>query len=363
MYRKSNYQKSIKSIKKEFANIKPGRRGFLMWRRTAGEHTSKIGHMHPAGHRSGMGYSPSGGRRPPGRLWLRLKKLGCYLIIIVLLPYIITVFMNGPSLVFSSKVDDTYVNVRTDAGVLEMPVEEYCIGILAKEIPANYKKEVLEAQAVLVRTDIYTKIQEAGSNAVLEEKFWTQQKMQEAWGSTKYYKYYNKLKDAWKKTEGKVLTYEDKLAKVPFCRLTNGNTRDGKEAVGDGYPYLTIVDCPEDIEAAEQIQTVTLDDMDAEVAQCDTAGYVLSVRVGQETVSGEEFRNTYQLASSCFTIQKYNGKLRITTRGVGHGIGMSQYTANELARDGMKYEEILEYFFKGTKLKEVMQIVQMEKDS
>lgn len=347
MYRKSSYQKSIRSIKKEFANGRSGRKNFFR-RGSPGRGRGSAANYHPV----------------RGRLFGRLKKLWCYLIIIVLLPYIITVFINGPSLVSSANVDDTYVSVKTDTGVLEMPVEEYCIGILAKEMPANYKLEALKAQAVLVRTDIYSKIQESGSSTVLEEGFWNQQEMQEAWGAAKYYKYYNKLKNAWQDTEGKVLTYEDKLAKAPFCKLTNGNTRDGKEAVGDGYPYLTIVDCPEDIEAPEQIQTVTIDDMDAEVVQCDTAGYVLSVRVGQETVSGEEFRNTYQLASSCFTIQKYNGKLRITTRGVGHGIGMSQYTANELAKEGTKCEEILEYFFHGTKLKEVMQIIQMEeKDS
>lgn len=296
------------------------------------------------------------------RVFGRLKKAGCYLLIIVLLPYIVTVFINGPSSVssFASNVDDTYIHVKTKTGTLEMPIEEYCIGILAKEIPPSYEEEALKAQAVLVRTDVYTKIQEAGSEAVLEEEFWTQQQMQESWGRTKYYKNYNRLKEAWESTEGEVLTYEDNLAKVPFCRLSNGNTRDGKEALGEGYPYLTIVDCPQDIEAEEQIQTVTIDDMDAEVEECDTAGYVLSVRVGQETVSGEEFRNTYHLASGCFTIQKYNGKLRITTRGMGHGIGMSQHMANVMAKDKKEYKEILEYFFKGTKLREVSQIVQGE---
>lgn len=79
--------------------------------------------------------------------------------------------------------------------------------------------------------------------------------------------------------------------------------------------------------------------------------------MGKETVSGEEFRNTYGLASSCFTLQNYNGKLRITTRGVGHGIGMSQYTANHMGKKGKKCEEILNYFFKDTELKEVTQIV------
>ena len=74
-------------------------------------------------------------------------------------------------------------------------------------------------------------------------------------------------------------------------------------------------------------------------------------------MSGEEFRTNYHLASSCFTLQKYNGKLRITTRGVGHGLGMSQNTANEAAKKGDGYEEILERFFEGTDIKEVTDIV------
>lgn len=292
-----------------------------------------------------------------GNMWIKLKKVWAYLTIMVLLPYIITVFIHGPSFASTSNVDNTYIKVKTKNGLLEMPIEEYCIGVLAKEIPADYTEEALKAQAILVRTNAYMKIQEGGSEVEFSDDFWTQKKMEKVWGAAKYFKYHQKLKNAWDATEGKVLTYEDKLAKTPFCRLTNGSTRDGKEALGEDYPYLTITDCSEDVEAVEQIQTVTLDKLDAEITQCDTTGYVQSIRVGKETVSGEEFRNTYGLASSCFTLQNYNGKLRITTRGVGHGIGMSQYTANQMAKDGKKCEEILKYFFKDTELKEVTQIV------
>lgn len=293
-----------------------------------------------------------------GNMWIKLKKVWAYLTIMVLLPYIITVFIHGPSFASTSNVDNTYIKVKTKNGLLEMPIEEYCIGVLAKEIPADYTEEALKAQAILVRTNVYMKIQEGGSEVEFSDDFWTQKKMEKVWGAAKYFKYHQKLKSAWDATEGKVLTYEDKLAKTPFCRLTNGSTRDGKEALGEDYPYLTITDCSEDVEAVEQIQTVTLDKLDAEITQCDTTGYVQSIRVGKETVSGEEFRNTYGLASSCFTLQNYNGKLRITTRGVGHGIGMSQYTANHMGKKGKKCEEILKYFFKDTELKEVTQIVQ-----
>lgn len=301
----------------------------------------------------------------------KFKKFGCYVIIIILLPYVVTVFLNGPSITSYSHVDETCVKVRVadasgdeaaggdDAAgnVVEMPIEEYCVGMLAKEIPASYEEEALKAQAILVRTDVYKKIHESGSETVLEGDFWTQKQMEKAWGS-KYSKYYHKLEEVWSETEGQVLNYGDTLALTPFFRLSNGWTRDAKEVLeSEDYPYLKIVECPEDIEAEKQLQTVTVDDMDVEITATDTAGYVLNVRVGQENVSGEEFRNTYKLASGCFTLQRCNGQIRITTRGIGHGLGLSQYEANQMAKNGKAYEEILQYFFEGTEIKEVAEIL------
>ena len=99
------------------------------------------------------------------------------------------------------------------------------------------------------------------------------------------------------------------------------------------------------------------EDMDAEVTETDTAGYVLNVRVGEENISGEEFRSNHNLASGCFTLQRYNGQIRITTRGEGHGLGMSQYSADRMAKDGETYDTILQYFYEGTELKEVAEIL------
>lgn len=288
----------------------------------------------------------------------KMKRMGSYLIIIVLLPYIITVFLNGPTVTTSAKVDEGVIMVENEGKETEMSIEEYCIGRLAKEIPATYEKEALKAQAVLVRTTVYGQILESGSSTVLPDEFWTTEEMRKQWGAGKYSTNYDKLKTAWKETDGQVLMYGDKPANVPYCRLTNGSTRDGAEVLGsEDYPYLKIKECPLDVESKEQMRTIILDEMDVEVTGTDTAGYVLSVRAGEETVNGEEFRKTYGLASSCFTLQNYDGKLRITTRGVGHGLGMSQYTANRMAENENTFDEILAYFFEGTELKEVTDIV------
>lgn len=288
----------------------------------------------------------------------KVKKMSCYVIIILLLPYIITVFLNGPSIETSARVDDTYVTVKQKDQEVDMSIEEYCIGRIAKEIPIAYEEEAIKAQAVLVRTAVYKKIKETGSDTVLEEEFWTIKEMEKQWGAVKYASNYDKIEKAWKETEGQVLMYGESLATTPFCRLSNGSTRDGKEVLGgEEYPYLKVKECPLDIESKEQIQTIVLDEMEAEITGSDTAGYVTSVKVGQESVSGEEFRTAYGLASSCFTLQKYEEKLRVVTRGVGHGLGMSQYTANEMAKDKKTYEEILAYFFEGTEKKEVAEIL------
>lgn len=286
----------------------------------------------------------------------RLKKTGCYLLIIVLLPYIVTIFLSGPPDLTTAGLDENMVQAQTEDGEVSISMRDYAIGILAKEISAEYNEEALKAQAVLIRTKIYKKMQDEGSSAI-QEDFWTKEEMEEAWGAASYMLYLRKLEKAWDETEGQVLMFEDNLAHTPYFRLSNGSTRDGKEVLGEGYPYLKIVECPLDIEVVEQMQTTTLEDMDAEVLTCDSSGYVLVVRVGQENVSGEEFRSNYHLASSCFTLQKYDGKLRITTRGVGHGLGMSQNTANELAKDGKTSREILQYFFEGTEIREVADII------
>lgn len=288
----------------------------------------------------------------------KLKKMGCYIIIIVLLPYVVTVFLNGPSIETAAPADEMEVMVKQGEKEIQLPLDEYGIGRMAKEIPASYEEEAIKVQAILVRTAVYKQLKEEGSEAVLADDFWTEKEMKEEWGSRKFSEYYRKMENAWQETEGQVVMYGEELANTPFTRLTNGSTRDGKEVLGsEDYPYLKIKECPLDIESKDQIRTVTTEDMDAEIKETDTAGYVTSVRVGEETMSGEEFREKYKLDSSCFILQKYDGKMRITTRGVGHGLGLSQYTANEMAKEEKTTEEILQYFFEGTEIREVAEII------
>lgn len=287
-----------------------------------------------------------------------LKQVGYFLIIVLLLPYVITVFINGNGVKVGQTGSSPYVTVKRNDEEQKLPLDEYGTGILAKEIDAGAGEEALKAQAILIRTSIFNSIQKEGSGVVLTKGYWTRSQMETNWGADAYGKNYEKMKDAWDETEGQVLMYDGKLAITPYHKLSNGKTRAGSEVFGEGtYPYLQVKECPQDVDAKNAMTTSMIQGSDMEVTKTDSAGYVTEVRCGTETVGGEEFRNTYHLASACFTLQDYEGQTRVTVKGIGHGLGMSQYTAEKMAEEGKTFEEILNYFFEGTTLEVVADVV------
>ena len=288
----------------------------------------------------------------------RYGQLFSTVVAIILLPYIITVFINGPAVLTGAEVGEDYLFVEVDGKSREIPVEEYAIGILAREIPVTYEKEALEAQAVMLRTRMYKQITEEGKTSIFTDKYFEEKEMKKQWGRVKYEEYRAALRDVWQSTEGQVLTYGDVLITTPFHQLSNGRTRSGNEVFGsEGYPYLQIRECPKDVEAIDQTQTMLIEKGDYEVISTDSAGYVLRIREGERTITGEEFRQEKGLASACFALQEYEDKIRVTTQGNGHGIGLSQNMANEMAKEGKTHEEILAYFFADTVIREVAVIL------
>lgn len=269
----------------------------------------------------------------------RIKKGAAVLIIILLLPYIITIFINGKKIETSTPEDER-----------SLLLKKHCIGLLAKEVSSDYEDEMLKVQALLVRTTVYKEIEEKGEELLKEDGFGNISHIDKSW--------YKKLEKIWEETQGQVILYEGKLALVPFHQVSNGKTRVGEEVLGTSdYPYLKIKECTVDVEAPGQMESVFIDLKEAAEVVYDSAGYVLSVKIGEKEYSGESFRNTYGLKSSCFELQQFQEKTRVITMGVGHGVGLSQYAANEMAKEGKKYQDILQYFFEGTEVKEVAEIL------
>lgn len=256
-------------------------------------------------------------------MWKEVLKKGlAVFILIILVPYIITVFVQGASR------ERTKDNLREE-GVLR----------LARETLESYEDEMLRVQAIVVRTSIY-KEQADGEKVSSDAK---EIKISASWR--------RRLEAAWDDTEGLVLTYEDKPILAPFHRLSNGKTRSGEEVLGSAeYLYLQPVACPKDVVAEEQIGTTVLDVSGVKILSKDDSGYVTEVQIGEETCTGEQFRDTYDISSASFLTYAADGQTRIVTRGIGHGLGVSQHTANEMAKEGKTWEEILLYFFKDVKI-------------
>lgn len=301
----------------------------------------------------------------------KIKTVFCVLFLLSTLPYIITMCFSRNA----SK--DADVGKQTEQGLIpsggqeeeNLDVEEYLVGVLAREMPMTYEPEALKAQAVVARTNIVSAL-ELGQE--LPEGL-SQEELLKAWGEESFGDHYRKLRDAAKDTEGVVLTSQGACIYGAFHAVSAGRTRSAAEALGtEDMPYLTAVDSPDDISSEDFLKVIFLEKEELVrqltaafpnlvldgadplgglmITVRDSADYVLEIKNGDTAISGEEFRNALHLNSACFYWKEVEGRIRIVTKGLGHGLGMSQYGANELAREGMDYPEILNYYFKNVEI-------------
>jgi len=300
----------------------------------------------------------------------KLKSFLAILIVILFLPYVITILFNGKTENESKQnaSEVQIIQIQKENTTEQIDINEYIIGLLASQMPVSYEPEALRAQSVIIRTNL---MKELGSNDldnyVFEHNYLSYLEMEELWGYTLFSEYYNKLKAAVLDTEGEVLLHEGGLIDASYHSVSAGSTRAGEEVFGAaGYSYLQSVVCEYDIEAEDYLQLSIFNEEELldvcrelnpeidiqegflealSIDETDAAGYVKRMSFNGKSISGEEFRQKLGLNSSCMSIQEYNGKIRITTKGLGHGLGMSQFGANKMAQNGKNYKEILNYFY------------------
>lgn len=308
----------------------------------------------------------------------KLRSFFAFLIILILFPYIVSVFANGADARIGSGENVSYVTVRTEDAdgrkqISKIKWTDYLAGILAREMPADYETEALKAQAVLIRTSLYREL-ENSEDKILSEDYMSTEEMETRWSKNVFEQYYKTYTDAVKATDDMVLFYKDTYAWTPFHQSSCGMTRSAEEVTGSKeYPYLKVKECPLDKEADDEIHIYTFDYdevlrkcrdflvaeeeekaeegysfTDFEIQETDSAGYVSRLRIGQTTCTGDQFRDAMGLSSSAFSFSEKDDDLQITATGNGHGLGMSQWTANEMAKEGSTCEDILTFFFEGT---------------
>lgn len=314
------------------------------------------------------------------------RDLGAVLLFVFLLPYIISVFFGNAGkeyeiiLIQKTKIfEEDWKNAEyivcntTAAGTEKMPLETYLTCRLPATINMDYEPETLKAQTIILRTELLKVYNDSihddkSENTDNKKYIYIKSNLSMTDGDI-----YNKCKDAVNATKGMYLAYKGNPVKSPYFAVSAGMTRNGNEVFrNEEYPYLESVICERDFTADEYSQSqqmsrtafilrlqeinpdITLED-DSDIMGImnftrDKANYVTEVSIGSSRISGEVFRTAFSLNSSCFTVEKeintiVDDAIIIKTKGVGHGLGFCQYGANEEAKKGSDFIDILNYFF------------------
>ncbi len=257
-----------------------------------------------------------------------------------------------------------------------MEADDYIWSVVAAEMPAEYDIEALKAQAVAAYTfacyrrslrerGISDKEYDVAADHTTDQAFITKAKAAENWGKNSE-QYTAKIEDAVKSVSGQKMTYDGEVILASYYAISSGKTENCLDIWGSDRAYLVSVASEWDKESPkyevkteftesqlqEKLKSVcefkSSEDAFAINARSE-GGSVMSVTVCGKTIKGTELRTLLGLRSANFEIEydAENEKYAITTYGYGHGIGMSQFGASCLAKQGKTYDEILKHYYSG----------------
>ena len=308
-----------------------------------------------------------------------MKKIVVIIISVIFIPFIITSFFYEYKLQhiqsgFNSNKDETVVRVLTKNNTVEkINLEDYLVGVVSGEVPVSFEKEAIKAQAVAARTYALKQIENHKNyeydvkDDTSSQVYQTDEELRNKWGNN-YDEYVKKIKECVNETEGEYFSYNNEVIYAFFFSTSNGKTEDNKNVFGKDLPYLKVVDSSFDESETKNFTTVKIVSLDDFYKQLNLeksdelnitdivrteSGRISSIMVNGKAFTGRDFQKRLSLRSNDFTIQKNNENITITTKGFGHGVGMSQYGANALAKRHKTYDEILKYYYQGTNLQKL----------
>jgi stage II sporulation protein D len=258
--------------------------------------------------------------------------------------------------------------------VEKVPLNEYLIGVVAAEMPAEFELEALKAQALTART-YYVKQMMGGATTGLpkgahvtdttaHQVYLNKAELKKQW-KEKFEQKYAKVKEAVQATDGQILTYEGEPIEATFFSTSNGFTENSEDYWSNNIPYLRSVQSPWDTSSPKYTEQkiisvseferklgVKLTDRSevGKITQKTEGNRVGKVEIGGKVLSGRDVRDMLGLNSSDFKWYAKGDNIVIETKGYGHGVGMSQYGANGMAAEGKNYKDIVQHYYQGVEI-------------
>lgn len=244
----------------------------------------------------------------------------------------------------------------------QMDIEDYVVGVLACEMPASFNGDALKAGAVAIRTFyVYKKLHYndyVASNT--DQCYIDKNSMENKWGDN-YEKYYNIIREAVFSTKNEVLSYNSEVIQSFYFSLSNGYTENLENVFSEARPYLVSVSSLWDKNVSSYFNSISLSKSDflsklglpyskeiiVKVLSKSESGRINSILINDVEFKGVNVRKLLSIRSTDFDIEVSEDEVKVVTRGYGHGVGMSQYGANEMAKLGYTYEEILKHYYSG----------------
>lgn len=281
------------------------------------------------------------------------------------------------------KITKIKVNLSKENIIKELDLEEYVAGVVASEMPADFGIEALKAQAVAARTYALAHVTELGGtpckngngaslcDTVHCQAYMSKEERMKLWSKASGEKNWDKIKIAVESTRGQVLTYNNDLVmELYYFANSSGKTENSEDVFSSSIPYLRSVESPGE-EGAKNFKSskvftykeisqiinnnyknakVTTANIKEQIIVIDRsgAGSVKNIKVGSITMTGSKFRTMLDLKSSNFQVKFNSNDIEIDCSGYGHGVGMSQWGANAMAKEGKNYIEILNHYYQGT---------------
>lgn len=258
---------------------------------------------------------------------------------------------------YQGKENDVYVNVEMNQTTHQVLLDDYLLGVVAGEMPASFEIEAIKAQVVASRTFVYSRLLSV-DNTTNTQVYLDDEKMKVSWNEH-YEEYKEKVKEAIKETKGEIMTYQGECISALFYSSSNGKSENVENYfAGAAKPYLVSVDShwdesydPHFIKEKEfskaSLKQMFNGSFNYQILSYYPSGRIQTIKINNQNYTGRQIREKLQLASSDFTIIEKDKSYVFKTKGSGHGVGLSQYGAQGMAKEGYSYQQILKHYYQG----------------